>query len=95
MLLQLVPDLTGAEREAAIEAAHEATMQIAHFAQLVLCARALAELLPGDEGERLGRDGARPGARRSPRRLRRAPRAGAGCPARRRPGRGVRRGDRE
>jgi hypothetical protein len=53
VLLQLVPDLTGAERDAAIEAAHEATTQITHFAQLVPCARTLAELLPGDEGERL------------------------------------------
>jgi hypothetical protein len=54
VLLQLVPHLTGAERDAAIEAARETIAQLTHFAQLVPCARTLAEFLPGDEAERLG-----------------------------------------
>ena len=52
-LLELVSQLSGTQRGAAIEAAHQATTQIAHFAQYVLCARAVAELLPEDDGAQL------------------------------------------
>jgi hypothetical protein len=52
-LLQLVPQLSGPERDTAIEAAHAAATQVASVAERVACARAVAELLPEEEAGRL------------------------------------------